>query len=141
VIAGVLGCAALAPRVSEHRAERSYMLVAVMVTVAGSLLCALSSSLGLRTVALLAFGSLLLTALPIVLTECERLAGPLAGSAGAIVWLAGNLGGLAVALLVQLLVHHPMLAFTAMAAVAGLGLPLALRLPASVSARDEAALP
>ncbi len=47
----------------------------------------------------------------------------------AIGWLAGNLGGLAIALLVQALVQHPPVAFAAMAAVALLGLPLALRLP------------
>jgi predicted MFS family arabinose efflux permease len=139
VIAGVLGCGALAPRVSERRGERQYMLTTVMVTVLGCLLCAVTTSLGVRTVALLAFGALLLSALPIVLTKCERLAGPLAGSAGAIVWLAGNLGGLAVAVIVQALVHHPMLAFAAMAAVAGLGLPLALKLPSAMPTRDRAA--
>jgi len=54
-----------------------------------------------------------------------------AGTAGAIVWMAGNLGGLVVALLVQVLVHHPLAAFIAMAAVSLLGLPLAARLTAS----------
>jgi hypothetical protein len=47
--------------------------------------------------------------------------------------MAGNLGGLLVALAVQILVHHPLAAFLAMGAVALLGLPLAARLtmPAS----------
>jgi hypothetical protein len=64
-----------------------------------------------------------------VLTGAERLAGSLAGTAGAIVWLAGNLGGLVVAVLVQVLVHHVFGAFAAMAAVAAIGFPLAARLP------------
>ena len=55
-------------------------------------------------------------------------AGPAAGTAGAIVWMAGNLGGLVVALIVQALVHHPLAAFLAMGAISLLGLPLAARL-------------
>jgi hypothetical protein len=43
-------------------------------------------------------------------------------------WTAGNLGGLIVALIVQVLVHHPLGAFLAMAAVSLLGLSLAGRL-------------
>lgn len=129
VIAGVVGCAALAPRVSEAPAERSFMLLAVGVTFAACLVCGLSDMLAARAVALLAIGVLLLPALPIVLTACERFAGPLAGTAAAIVWLAGQLGGLVVALVVQALVHHPLAAFAAMAAVALVALPLALRLP------------
>lgn len=44
-----------------------------------------------------------------------------------IVWLAGNLGGLVVALIVQALVHHPTAAFIAMAVVALPALYLARR--------------
>jgi hypothetical protein len=73
-----------------------------------------------------------------VLTSSERLAGPLAGTAGAVVWLAGNLGGLVVALLVQSLAHHPTVAFLAMGAVALIGLPLALRLPQPAAGLDAA---
>jgi hypothetical protein len=40
------------------------------------------------------------------------------------VWLAGNGAGLVAALLVQLLVHHPGAAFTLLAAMLLLGLPL-----------------
>ena len=68
-------------------------------------------------------------ALPIVMTAAERIGGVLAGTAGAIVWLAGNLGGLVVALIVQALVHHPFTAFAALAVVASIGFPLVLRLP------------
>ena len=44
--------------------------------------------------------------------------------------MAGNLGGLVVALIVQALIHAPLAAFLVMAAVALLAAPLALRLPA-----------
>ena len=43
--------------------------------------------------------------------------------------MAGNLGGLVVALIVQLLVHDPLPAFLAMAAVSLLGLTLVCALP------------
>ena len=128
VVAGVVGCAVLAPGVSGRRSERGYMLIATAVTAAGCVICGASGSLAVRAVVLAVIGLLLLPALPIVITAAERIAGPLAGTAGAIVWLAGNLGGLIVALIVQALVHHPFPAFAAMAVVALLGFPLVLRL-------------
>ena len=130
VVAGVVGCAALAPGVSKRRSERRYMLIATTVTALGCVICGASGSLALRAVALAVIGLVLLPALPIVMTAAERIAGPLAGTAGAIVWLAGNLGGLVVALIVQALVHHPFPAFAALAVVALLGFPLVLRLEA-----------
>jgi hypothetical protein len=73
-------------------------------------------------------GAALLPALPVVLTGVERMAGAAAGTAAAIIWLAGNLGGIVVALLVQALVDEPTAAFLSLAGVALLGLPLATRL-------------
>jgi predicted MFS family arabinose efflux permease len=141
VIAGVVGCATLAPVVSQRRRERAYMLVTVAVTTTGCLVCGASTSLALRAVMLVAIGLLLLSALPIVLTGAERLAGPLAGTAGAIVWMAGNLGGLVIAVLVQVLVHHTFGAFGALAAVALLGFPLASRLPRVQDRRLDTPVP
>jgi len=138
VVAGVVGCGALAPVVSQRRLERPYMLATVAVSVVGCLVCGDSHSLAVRAVVLVATGLLLLSALPIVLTAAERLAGPLAGTAGAIVWMAGNLGGLVVALIVQALVHHPFAAFAAMAVVSAIGVPLALRLPRPEGQAEQA---
>jgi len=131
VVAGVVGCAVIAPVVSQRRRERRYMLIATGVTAAGCLVCGASGSLAVRAVALVVIGLLLLPALPIVMTASERIAGRLAGTAGAIVWLAGNLGGLVVALIVQALVHHAFPAFAALAVVALAGFPLVLRVPAA----------
>ncbi|MBV9802894.1 MAG: MFS transporter [Solirubrobacterales bacterium] len=129
VVAGVVGCAVIAPVVSQRRVERRYMLLATGVTAAGCVICGVSGSLVVRGVALVVIGLLLLPALPIVMTAAERIAGRLAGTAGAIVWLAGNLGGLVVALIVQVLVHHVLPAFAALAGVALFAFPLVLRLP------------
>ena len=136
VIAGVIGCGAIAPRVVERGAERRFMLATVLVSCAGCVAMGAVTLLGVRAAAIVVMGLFLLPALPVILTATERLAGPaMAGTAGAIVWMAGNLGGLVVALIVQALVHHPLPAFLAMAAVSLLGLPLIARLRATQPAR------
>jgi predicted MFS family arabinose efflux permease len=128
IIAGIVGCAVLPPLVARRRAERSFMRTTVCVGCLGCVTLAVTPWLGTWAFALAAMGLLLLPALPVILTAAEQLAGAAAGTAGAIVWMAGNLGGLVVALLVQVLVHHPTAAFLAMAGVSLLGLPLAARL-------------
>ncbi len=128
VIAGIVACAVLPPLVARRHAERGFMRSAVLVGCLGCVALGVAPWLGARALAIVAIGVVLLPALPIILTAAEQLAGAAAGTAGAIVWMAGNLGGLVVALLVQILVHHPLAAFGAMAAVSLLGLPLAARL-------------
>jgi predicted MFS family arabinose efflux permease len=141
VIAGVLGCAVLPPLIARRRSERGFMRAVVLVACFGCVALGVAPWLGVRALALVAMGIVLLPALPVILTAAEQLAGAAAGTAGAIVWMAGNLGGLVVALLVQILVHHPLAAFLAMAAVSLLGLPLAARLtlPTTVARGSEPA--
>lgn len=129
VVAGVIGCGAIAPQVVERGAERRFMLATVLVSCVGCGVMGAVTLLGVRAAAIVVMGAFLLPALPVILTATERLAGPaMAGTAGAIVWMAGNLGGLVVALIVQALVHHPLPAFLAMAAVSLMGLPLIARI-------------
>ncbi len=140
VIAGTIACGVLPPLVAGRHAERSFMRGAVLVGCGGCVVLGVAPWLGVQALAIVAIGIVLLPALPIILTAAEQLAGAAAGTAGAIVWMAGNLGGLVVALLVQILVHHPLAAFLAMGAVALLGLPLAARLtmPVGEQRRDGA---
>lgn len=134
VIAGILGCAVLPPLIARRGAERAFMRSVVIASCLGCVALGLVPLLGVRAVVIAVMGLFLLPALPVVLTAAERLAGDAAGTAGAIVWMAGNLGGLVIALMVQVLVHEPLAAFLAMGAVSLLGLPLAARLsPAGVS--------
>ena len=107
VIAGVVGCALLPAPIIRRGAERGFMGAVVLAGVLGSIALAFVPGIPARALVLIAMGALLLPALPVILTVAEELAGPAAGTAGAIVWLAGNLGGLVVAVLVQVLVHHP----------------------------------
>jgi predicted MFS family arabinose efflux permease len=128
ILAGVAGCAVLPPIVERMGIERGFTRAVVLVGVLGSVALGTLPAIGARAFALVAMGALLLPALPVILTLAERLAGPAAGTAGAIVWLAGNLGGLVVALIVQAFVHEPLVAFLALAAVMAAGLPLTSRM-------------
>ena len=104
------------------------MLAVVVAATVGCAALAALRWLPAQALVLVVMGAALLPALPVVLTAIERMAGAAAGTAGALVWLAGNLGGVVVALLVQALVDEPTAAFLSLAAVGALGLPLAARL-------------
>jgi predicted MFS family arabinose efflux permease len=134
IVAGVIGCAVLPPLIARRNTERGFMRTVVIVACLGCVVLGVAPWIGVRALALVAMGIVLLPALPVILTAAEQLAGAAAGTAGAIVWMAGNLGGLVVALIVQILVHHPLAAFLAMAAISLLGLPLAARLVSAASA-------
>ncbi len=136
IVAGTAGCAVLPPLIVRRRAQRRFMGGAVLSGAIGCLALALAPGVGVRALALVAMGVFVLSALPIILTAAEQLAGAAAGTAGAIVWMAGNLGGLVVALLVQVLIHEPTAAFLAMAVVSLLGLPLVVRFPLAESAQE-----
>jgi predicted MFS family arabinose efflux permease len=133
VLAGTIGCAVIPQIVDRRHAERRFMLGVIAVGGVGCVVLATIPGLAGCALVLVLMGATLLPALPIVLTTIERLAGAAAGTAGAIIWLAGNLGGIVVALLVQGLVHEPTAAFLALALVALLGLPAAVRLDRLIS--------
>jgi predicted MFS family arabinose efflux permease len=135
LVAGMIGSAVLPPVLSRRGAEPTFMRTAIFVSAAGCVALAAITSMGARAVVLAAMGFVLLPALPVIIALAERLAGRAAGTAGAIVWMAGNLGGLFVALIVQALVHHQTAAFLVMAAVMLAGLPFAVRFPSTASIR------
>jgi hypothetical protein len=128
IVTGVIGCALLPAPIVRRGAERGFMWAVVLVGGLGSVALGLLPGLAGKAVVMLLMGALLLPALPVIMTVAEQLAGSAAGTAGAIVWMAGNLGGLVVALLVQALVHHPTAAFLTMGAVVIFAAPLAARM-------------
>jgi cyanate permease len=138
IVAGMIGCALLPPFLARRDAERPFMRAAVGISALGCVALGAIPLLGVRAGVIALMGFFLLPALPIVLTVAERLAGAAAGTAGAIVWMAGNLGGLVVALTVQILIHDPFAAFLSMAAISLLGLPLAARFPSLASVPSTA---
>jgi predicted MFS family arabinose efflux permease len=138
VLAGAVGAAALPPLVVNRRAERRVVGASVLVTLIGGLLLAFEHEVAVDALVLVPIGLLLLTDLPVILELSERRAGDSAGTVTALLWLAGNAGGLVVALAVQSLVHHPTPAFLLLAAVSLCAVPLVVSL--SVEAPREAGL-
>ncbi len=128
VIAGAVGAASLPPLVVRRRAERRTVGAAVAIAAAGACVLAFEHGIAVDAVVLVAIGLLLLTLLPVILELSERRAGSSAGTVTALLWLAGNAGGLVVAVVVAVLVHHPTLAFLILALVSLLATPLVFAL-------------
>ena len=124
VAVGAIGSTVVAA-VLERRAVEVALLRTALVVAAGG--CAvLAASGGVAGAALGAILAVLamLTALPWLLSLCERRAHRSVASATALLWLAGNLGGLVVAVVVGGLVDWPTAAFALLGAVALVGIPL-----------------
>jgi predicted MFS family arabinose efflux permease len=128
IVAGILACAVLPELVARRGAERSFMTAVAAVGAVGSFLLGVTPGVVAAAIVLVTMGTLMIPALPILMSIAERLAGAAAGTAGAIIWLAGNLGGVVMSLLAQALVDSPTLAFTALGAVVLLAFPLAARI-------------
>jgi predicted MFS family arabinose efflux permease len=129
VAAGVVASIVVPGPVARAARERA-LLVLVLVLAAGScVVLALTGSTAVIAVATCTATAALLVALPVLLDLCERRAGTEhAATAANLIWLAGNLGGLVVSVLVGTVVGRPALAFTLMALSLLAGLPL-LRTP------------
>jgi predicted MFS family arabinose efflux permease len=143
VLAGVAGSALIPPLVARRHAEARLLRAVVLVTAAGCIALAVRPGLIEGALVMFFVGALLLTALPVVLEVAERRAGDAGATATAVLWLAGNAGGLVVALVVQVLIKQPAAAFAVMAAAIMLALPLARQgrlgqvAPAPVPAPDS----
>ncbi|HUE61170.1 MAG TPA: MFS transporter [Acidimicrobiales bacterium] len=128
VIAGVVGCAVIPPPAAARRLQAPFLLASAVTSVLAGLLLAAVPGVAAGAIALPLLGLLLLPDLPIVLELAERRAGNSAGSVTAILWLAGNAGGIIIALMVQALQSRPTTAFIALAAAGAAAIPLALAL-------------
>ena len=123
VALGAVGSGVLSAMVGARGIETVALRAALVVAAVGCVLLALAGGVWLAGVGAVLTVVALLTALPVLLALCERRAGSSAGSASALLWLSGNLGGLLVAGVVGALVHHPVAAFLLLAAVALAALP------------------
>jgi hypothetical protein len=128
VLAGAVGAGALPPVVVARKAERGMIAGAVAVTFAGAIALAFEHAVAIDAIVLGAIGLMLLTLLPVILELSERRAGASAGTVTSLLWLAGNAGGLVIALLVGVLVHHPAAAFLTLALVGLCATPLVFAL-------------
>jgi cyanate permease len=125
VLAGIVASALLPPLIVRSHAAARFLRAVITVTALGCLALALAPGTAVAAAALLLIGAGLLSALPVLLEIVERRAGASGATAAALLWMAGNLGGLVVALVVQALLGSPGWAFATMALAILLALPLA----------------
>jgi MFS family permease len=129
--AGILGAATLPSAAARAGRRRLVLLSALVVTAVAFVAVAALHNVVWWGVWLFATGFVLLAALPVVLDWSEVHSGPeRQGAAVGFLMLAGNLGGLILVLLIQPVIGNPYLALGLLAAIALLGLPVVLRLPA-----------
>ncbi len=140
VIAGVVGCVVIPPAAAARRLQAPFLVASAVTSVLAGLLLAAVPGVAAGAIALPLLGLLLLPDLPIVLELAERRAGSSAGAVTAILWLAGNAGGIIVALMVQALQGQPAAAFIFLAATGAAAIPLALALGRQLRVESPSAL-
>ncbi|HZV73866.1 MAG TPA: MFS transporter [Conexibacter sp.] len=128
VVAGVATTTWLPAAAARNGAERTVLAAALLACVVCCAVLAGARAPAAQFVFVAAIGAVVLPALPVLLELAERRAGSAGASAAALLWLAGNLGGIALAVPVGALVHHAALAFGLLALAAAAGLPFAWRL-------------
>lgn len=135
-VAGIVGAAVL-PGIAARRDRRRAMLqVTVAVTAVVFLAMAAFHAEVFLAVAVAVEGFVLLAALPVALDWSELHSGPeRAGAAVGFLLLAGNLGGVVLLLIVQIVIASPALSLGVLAVAALAGLVLSTRLPARIGAR------
>jgi len=136
--AGILGAASLPAIIASKNRRRAMLSVATGLTALCFLAIAARHGLAWIAVCLFVEGFVLMTSLPVTLDWSELHAGPeRQGGAVGFLMLAGNLGGVVLALTVQALMGHPDVALIALAIAGCIGLALTTRLPARVSGPSE----
>jgi predicted MFS family arabinose efflux permease len=124
VVVGIVGSAAV-PAVA---ARRGYTFRLLQATALGTCFaCVLLASVDWLpgfALAVAIIGFFLLTSLPLLLEITERRAGADGASATALMWMAGQGGGIVIAVIVQVVVHHSTIAFLLMGVAAICALPL-----------------
>ena len=129
-VAGIAGAAVLPGAAARLDRRRLLLVTTTAVTIVVFLGIALVHNVVFVGMLLAIEGFFLLAGLPVALDWSELDAGPeRAGTATGFLLLAGNLGGVVLVLVVQVLIGNPYLALVAMAALAVPGVIIATRLP------------
>ncbi len=142
VVVGLIGSAALPAAVARRGSTYRLLQATALGACVGCGLLAAIHWLPAYALAVGVIGFFLLTSLPVLLDLTERQAGAHGGAATALMWMAGQGGGIVLALMVQTIVHHPTAAFLLLALAALGALPLvnaASRIARAVSSEPVAA--
>ncbi len=137
--AGILGAALLPSMVAARDRRRTMLVAALAVSAIAFTAIAVGHNIFWIGAWLFADGVLLLASLPVVLDWSEVHAGPeRQGAAVGFLMMAGNLGGLVLVLATQAVIGNAYLSLGLLAAVAVVGVPVALRLPSRVGTTGRA---
>jgi predicted MFS family arabinose efflux permease len=128
VVAGVVGSVVIPPVAASRSVQAQAVIVSAVAITGCCLLLAVAPGVVAASISLSIIGLLLLPDLPVILELAERRAGPAGGTATATLWLAGNAGGIVVALILQGLQSAPAAAFAVLAVAGLLALPLCVLL-------------
>lgn len=135
---GILGAGVLPAAVARRHRRRSLLIAVVLVTAAAFAAIAAVHNVGFVGCVLFVEGFALLAALPVVLDWSELYAGDeRAASAVGFLLLAGNLGGIVLTLLVQVMLGSAYAALVTMSLIALAGLAVAMQLPAGTEQAME----
>ena len=131
--AGILGAATLPSAVAARDLRRTMLLVALGISAVAFVAVALEHNVIWLGAWFFVDGFVLLACLPVILDWSEVHAGPeRQGAAVGFLMMAGNLGGVVLAGITQVVLENAYLALGVMAVAALAVLPVALRLPARV---------
>lgn len=124
-VSGVVGAVVLSPRISARANERDFLQVAALIGAGAFLLLTVVHVDLTIGIILAVLGFFLLGAQPVILEISERRAGHAAASAAGAIFLAGNLGGIVIAVSIQAINQHPSASFIVLAVAMLLIAPIA----------------
>jgi predicted MFS family arabinose efflux permease len=136
-VSGIVGAIALSPRIAGRGTERGFLQVAAIAGAAAFLLMTVIHVDVTIGIVLAILGFFLLGAQPVILELSERRAGHAAASAAGAIFLAGNLGGIVLAVLVQTINGHPSASFIVLAVAMLLIAPIARSFKPGFNLRQE----
>jgi predicted MFS family arabinose efflux permease len=129
-VGGIVGAAFLPSYAAARNQRRTLLLAAVAVSTLAFAAIAIRHDTWWLAAWLFIDGVVLMACLPVVLDWSEVHSGPeRAGSAAGFLLMAGNLGGVVLVAIDQVLIGNPVLAFAALGVVSLVAIPLAWRLP------------
>lgn len=136
-VSGVIGAVTLSPRISARGSERAFLQVAALIGAGAFALLTVAHMDLTIGIILAVLGFFLLGAQPVILEISERRAGHAAASAAGAIFLAGNLGGIVIAVSIQAINQHPAASFIVLGVAMLLIAPFARSLPPGFNARSS----
>jgi len=133
VLAGVASSAVLPPAIARRGVQLPALVVSGVATIVGCGLLAAVPGVDGGAVGLCLVGLFLLPGLPVMLEVAERRSGDGAAAAAGLIWLAGQGGGIVVAVACGALEGTPWLAFSLLAVVVVSAVPAATHLRGQLS--------